>query len=913
MEKHPRQRLRYRQNAKKKGYSLGLLLVYGCLSFLFVLVTSPAIANHAHPPGSMICAASESVVGSNCRENPGASELLHLPVGAIASVPEPSASNGNLQRARELYRSGRLFDAAMLWEQTAREYEAIGDRFNHALTLNYLSFAYQDLGEWEKAASRVQSSLNILENQDNLDKRGMAILGQALNTQGSLQLAMGDAQTALETWKQAQSAYDRADNEIGQLGTQINQATALQSLGQYRQAKSLLESLVVQLETQPDSLLKADGLANLGIALQTIGDIRRSKAILEQSWEIVQDFHARDKIGVILLSIGNIARDLDKPNIALAYYREAAKNAGDTLFEVQAKLNELSLLVETDTLPEAIALIPEIQGDLSRLVPSRAAVYARVNFVHSAMGLESKTTGLQLHELPQWSATVAADILASAVQEARDLRDRRAEAAALWQLGKLYSSEEQWQEAKQLTQQALAMAQSANAEDIVARASWQLGRILQQQGNTTEAIAAYGHAFDTLQSLRNDLVAINPEVQFNFSESVEPIYREYVSLLLQPNASQGNLRQAREVMEALQLEELDNFFRDACIKVKPAAIDEIDPQAAGIYPIILRDRLEVILSIPNQPLRHYTTILPRPELEKILENLYSSLYIGYSSNERIQLSQHVYDWLIGPAESDLEANQIKTLVFVLDGFLRNLPMAALHDGERYLIEKYSIALSPGLQLFPEGLEGKELQVLAGGLTVARQGFSSLPGVQAEVKQIAAIASEGFIDAEVMLDGQFTRTALEKQMDRHRFRVVHLATHGQFSSNPEETFLLTWDDRIDVKEFAQLLENRQQGSLRPIDLLVLSACQTAAGDERATLGIAGFALRSGARSTLATLWSVSDRSTALLMSEFYARLARSGGGVSKAEALRQAQIKLLHDSSYNLPYYWAPFVLVGNWL
>jgi CHAT domain-containing protein len=165
----------------------------------------------------------------------------------------------------------------------------------------------------------------------------------------------------------------------------------------------------------------------------------------------------------------------------------------------------------------------------------------------------------------------------------------------------------------------------------------------------------------------------------------------------------------------------------------------------------------------------------------------------------------------------------------------------------------------------------------------------------------------------LLNQDFTRDRFQSQVNAKPFPIVHLATHGQFSSNPEETFLLTWDDRINVKDFAELFENRLEGSLNPVELLVLSACQTAAGDRQATLGLAGFALLSGARSTLATLWSVSDQSTADLMSEFYLQLTQTNLNLTKAEALRRAQLSLLKNPEYNHPYFWAPFVLVGNWL
>ncbi|MEM9771657.1 MAG: CHAT domain-containing protein, partial [Cyanobacteria bacterium P01_D01_bin.73] len=200
-----------------------------------------------------------------------------------------------------------------------------------------------------------------------------------------------------------------------------------------------------------------------------------------------------------------------------------------------------------------------------------------------------------------------------------------------------------------------------------------------------------------------------------------------------------------------------------------------------------------------------------------------------------------------------------------------------------------------------------------GLSQARQGFSALPGVTREINNI----SEDF-DTRVLLDQSFTVDKFLNQLANKPFPIVHLATHGQFSSSPEDTYLLAWSKRLHIQDFDKLFRKRQVGVISPIDLLVMSACQTARGDERATLGLAGFALRSGARSTVASLWSVNDESTAALMTEFYNELAGTGKtegdrtGIGKAEALRQAQIKLLHSEQYSHPYYWSAFVLIGNW-
>ncbi len=730
---------RIRSIGKKKISSFSSFLFIGCFLLTLVIVTVglPAIAQHSHGE----------------REN-------QVSLSVTQTLEDPHQL---LQQGKELYTAGRFADAAKIWQQAAQKYAEKGAILNQAQALNYLASVTQDLGQWDLAKKTIETSINLLQNQSNLERRGVDILAQAFNIQGNIQLATGQTEPALETWKIATATYDRADNQTGKLGSQINQAQAWQSLGQYRRSRSLLDELVGQLQSQPDTLLKADGLRSLGVALQTAGDLVKSKKILEQSWEISKRIDPSKDTSSTLFSIGNVARDLGQNDVALAYYQQATKVAKNDLVRLQSQLNELSLLTESKNWKPAIALLPQIESNLAGLPASHYSIYGKVNLAESLMKLSVGTGDRQIPDL--------AKILATAIEEARQIGDQRAEASALNELGKIYEQNQQWADAQNLTQHSLQIAQTTNDPITVARAAWQLGRIFKQKGDVNQSITAYTEAVNTLQSLRNDLVAINSEVQFNFKESVEPVYRQLVSLLLQPNASQANITQARQVIEALQLAELDNFFRDACLTTHPQKIDSIDPQSAVIYPIILDDRLEVILSQPNQPLRHYTTPLAKEQIEAVLQNLYSSFYIGYSYDKNQHFSEQVYDWLIRPAETDLASHGVKTLVFVLDGFFRSLPMATLYDGQQYLIEKYSIALSPGLQLFPQGLERNQLKVLAVGLTEARQGFSDLPGVAEEVKQIAAT-----IDAKVLLNENFTRAAFKTQVETNVFPVVHLATH-----------------------------------------------------------------------------------------------------------------------------------------
>jgi CHAT domain-containing protein len=280
---------------------------------------------------------------------------------------------------------------------------------------------------------------------------------------------------------------------------------------------------------------------------------------------------------------------------------------------------------------------------------------------------------------------------------------------------------------------------------------------------------------------------------------------------------------------------------------------------------------------------------------------------NFLKKQHFSICQEIYNLLVKPLEADLTASEIKTLTFVLDGALKNVPIAALHDGKQYLLEKYNLALAPGMQLLdPQSLASQKMQVLIGALSEGRQGFVPLPGVTTEINKINTE-----IPSQLLYNQKFTSKALQKQISKTPFPVVHLATHGEFSSKAENTFVLTWDNRLNVKELGNILQSRQQLSTNPIELLVLSACKTASGDKRAPLGLAGVAVRSGARSTIASLWAVDDESTSQLMINFYEQLTQPG--VTKAEALRRAQINILQQSKFQHPYYWSAFVLVGNWL
>lgn len=877
-----------------------------------------------------------------------------------------------VNQATQLYRSGQLQEAAVVWEKAVSAFSAQKDNLNQAMALSNLSLTYQQLGQWEKATKANQQSLVLLQTQpQSQDKQ--KILAQALDIQGYLQKEVGQFTQSLESWQQAAKIYSQIKEPAKLAQNQINQSQVMQDMGLFpRACKTLLEvfnqelgvsdcqefsqlsseELTAKLQkitSESPSVTKVIGLRSLGELLRFIGQPEQSQLVLASSLNLAQKLNSPQEQAATYLSIGNTAKTLAENERvrrrretyyqqAVDAYMQAAKLTTLPTTRQQAQLNQLSLLLkqgkyDPEKYQDAKAFWLSLNPQDLKFSPSRTGIYEQINYAQSLAELIQPENSQQKQDSQLPSFDEIDKNLAEAATQAKNLGDKQAEAYALGNRGALYEqrgSKEDLSQAEKFTRQALNVVSSLESPYISYQYFWQLGRIRKAQGDIPDAIAAYTKAYNALQSLRSDLVAVNPEVQFSFRSSVEPVYRQLVELELEyaqslkadkkEQESQKRLTQARNVLESLQLAELNNFFREACVETNSKPIDQLDTSAAVVYPIILSnqqqsnanvERLEVILSLPKQPSRLYSTTLKKQELEETVEQIQAFLKSPETKLEQsLPYYQKVYDWLIRPLQQDLESNKIKTLVFVLDEKLRNIPMSVLHDGKQYLLQKYAIALTPGLQLInPKPLTEINIKAITAGISEPREGFEGLPQVKQELKQIEDLG----VATKSLLNDKFTTKEVQNQILNSDVSIIHLATHAQFSSIADDTFILFWDQRMNVKQLGNLLRNNTLTSRRPIELLVLSACETAIGDQRATLGLAGVAVRSGARSTMATLWSVQDESTAKFMGHLYSQLEQAKKTkINKAQALQQAQLALLNDQQYSNPHFWAPFVVVGNW-
>ena len=506
----------------------------------------------------------------------------------------------------------------------------------------------------------------------------------------------------------------------------------------------------------------------------------------------------------------------------------------------------------------------------------------------------------------------------AALESARASDHSGVKSLALGRMGSLYEEAGRFEEALDLTRKARAEADRARSPDSLYQWEWQIGRILAAQGKKDEALSAYRRARHVLGLIRHD-VAIgfgNRTLGRSFREAVGALYFEMADLILQsaekagPDDTQAIYAEARSVIEGFKSAELEDFFQDECVNLALAAskgIEEIEANTAVFYVIPLESRTEILVNIGSK-IHRFTSQIDGDEFGRVAHRLRVALEDYGDDIGFLEPGQRIFDAVIRPAEPLLAAQKIDTLVFVPDGSLRSVPMGAVHDGERFLIERFAVAITPGLQLMePNRVEREGVTMLVGAVSEAVQGMTPLPGVKREVAAIKGVIKP---DPMVLMDGEFLKQAFGSEIRERPYQIVQIASHGEFGRSAKESFLLAYDGKIDLNELEALIRPRKFVG-QPVELLALSACRTAAGDDRTALGLAGVAVKSGARSAIATLWYVDDATSGALVSEFYRQLI-GDAEISKAEALRRAQVKVMKGVDEH-PSRWAPHLIIGNWL
>lgn len=730
-------------------------------------------------------------------------------------------------------------------------------------------------------------------------------------SRGSIAFQRGNFENAAHFWSAAVDLYEKEGERAKQVDVLIRLSEAYQALGQYGRSQQSLHRALKLARGQENSLgvaLASNGLGNVYFFL---GNREKARRYLEMSLVRARELKQSELVAMVTNNLGNLLVLEGKHSAAQAVFDESAESArlsGNHLLAAKAQVNAAKGALRANNKKITEKRLRQAIQSLEQTADSHDKAYQRIAIGRLAHRLSHQ------EERRRWQVE-AYESFKEADGIAERIGDPRAASYALGYTAQLYEDEDRFQEAFQLTQQAIEAIQSLRASEILYRWQWQSGRLLKALGDTPGAIAAYQRAAFTLRSIRQDLSAsYRRRDSDSFRERAGALLLELTDLLLQSTEElqdrdkiQERLMAARQVMEQLKTAELRDYLEDECVaalEAKRTPLEHIASGTAAVYPIILPDRTELLLSLPDG-LRRFTVPVDSPTLTQEIRAFRRQLE-KRTTRQYLPYAQKLYDWLIRPLERVLRAQKIHTLVLIPDGPLRTVPMAALHDGEQFLIRRYAIATTPGLTLTdPHPLARTQIKLLANGLTEAVQGFPPLPYVKGELESIQSIYG-----GKILKDQNFLLEKIQQELSAKPFTIVHIASHGQFKSDPRNTFVLTFDDKLTMdhlERFMGLSRFRKE----PVEILTLSACETAAGDDRAALGLAGIAVKAGARSALASLWLINDRSSAMLVTEFYRQLKNAS--ISKAEALQKAQLKLLDQYRYRHPGYWSAFLLIGNWL
>lgn len=864
--------------------------------------------------------------------------LSHLPLlisqEKLAAVVHAQTSDASklMQKGVESFQLGKLQDAIKYWQEALQTYQKNNNHADEVVVQENLARAYQQIGQFNKSIAHWDRVIAYYRQAGDVLQVGRMLTEQAqvYNSLGQprkvIALLCGVLQQEQEEEQPQKKCLQESALEIARTQKdQIGEAAVLGSLGEayrlvgyYNRAIEYLKH-AEKIATQNYDFLVLNSLGNAYVSRAQLWQLRAESAqqigvpkYKEFQEKSENDYkQAFEKFQSSFVKAGEQENQLAQIRVLLNLIQFYYPNKPD-----QAKIDEA---VQT-----ALAL-------LKKLPLSSDKVYLTIDLANLSVAATNVTSLLtQCLSKRQLPDNQVLALLKDAVEIAHNLQDSRSESFANGALGHFYECRREYEPAFKLTQNALWQAeQNLLAKDSFYLWQWQAGRILLAQEQKLKAVTAYQQAYSTLEEIRSDILVSDKDLQFDFRDVVEPLYRELAQLKLELasltsvdiNRDQ-QLSSALETIDSLRLAELQNYFGNDCVIAainSSKNVDELLKEDTAVFSsIIFGDRTAILLSLPNGNQQLEWINEERGALEKEIKSFRQSLIDGVKriADDQIKAKgKDLYNKIFGKFDlvTNLNPNKIKNLIFIQDSFLRSIPMAALYDGQHYLIEKYAIATTPSLRLTtPKKLNLQESKALILGVTtnakVDDKSYKALPNITSEIDLVQNI----FPGSTLIINEEFTFNNLEEKLNQNIYPLIHISTHAQFGTIAEDTFLVAGNnEKVTIKQLETALRQVNGGS-ESIELLTLTACQTAVGDDRATLGLAGVALQVGVKSALASLWSVDDKSTYDLIKEFYNNFRLED--VSKAQALRQAQITLIKaNNQYSNPYYWAPFTLSGNWL
>jgi CHAT domain-containing protein/Flp pilus assembly protein TadD len=810
---------------------------------------------------------------------------------------------------------GKYSQALEFLQQALVIRQDIGNRAGEAGTLNTIGLVYDHLGQYERSLDHYQQALaiakeigepssegNILSNiagiyysqaqyPQALDfyQQALAVLkplddkageGRILSNIGLVYSNLGQNQQSLDFYQQALKIRRAIGEKPGEAYTLHNMGIAYDQLEQYPSALKALQRALGIRQTIGDKPGEGATLNSLGLVYEHQGQYERSVQLYQQALALFSQLGNRPGEGRTLNSLGvayyhleDYSQALEKLQQALGILKELGDKAGESI-----TLGNIAYLHQIQNQPElaivfykqSVNLTETIRKDLQVLPPEQQESYTT-----TIADTYRSLADLLLKQNRVLEAQQVLDLLK--VQELQDY------------LRKVRGNEQTVQGVELLPQEEKVAANYSAIQDKAIN----LGKELTALRKIPEA-----NRTPTQTKRIAELVKAQEAITADFNQFSRS--REVIAL----NAERSQLTQN----QTLSLRRLRNIQDN---------LQKLGQGAVLLYPLILEDRLELILTTPYSPPIRRTVAVKREELNRVILEFRAAL-TKPSTNAEIP-AQQLYTWLIKPIENDLAQAEAKTLIYAPDGQLRYIPLAALYDGKQWLVQRFRINHITADSLTDFNTQpSTQPRVLAAGFTegnysfqIGQRNFSfaGLPFAAREIENLVKIIP----NSTELLDQNFTREATIPRLND--YNIIHLATHAAFLvGQPDDSFILLGNgDRVTLNE----VENWQ---LTNVDLIVLSACQTGLGGKLGNgeeiLGFGYLMQEAGARAAIATLWAVDDGGTQALMDAFYKILAK--GNITKTEALRQAQMALITGDStvadsFSDPYYWAPFILIGNGL